>query len=650
LPNNQDSAGLYNCHGDSEALLRGSEVAKVKTIEVKSFKGIDDITVALEDDTPPGRFIALIGLNESGKTTVLEALSHSVLADPDTSGLMASVQGTPELNDIIPKKSKAAFTGTISIKAHINLDDSDVERVRKFILDKFNFVPTSPIPTTLTVDRQYNFKDSAFMSSMNGWDFNFKVRKRSGSKIYDLSYTSLRSEWTQTVLNIRTFLPQIIYFPTFLVDFPRRIYLEGIHGDVDKYYRRVINDALCSLATPLSIEKHIIARVDKHRKKSAPFSSALRSSPEGQQIDATVQALSMELNRVIFGAWGEIFGKKITGRRIHAEWHVDETSGKHVYLELSIVDNNNVKFYISERSLGFRWFFSFLLFTQFQSFRSEREKAIFLFDEPASHLHARAQQRLLKSFEKIAEPHHLIVYSTHSHYLVNPLWLEKAYIVTNDAYSSEDDDPNEELSSKQTSIRLAKYRSFVSENPTKTTYFQPVLDALDYSIPDLVMSGPSILLEGKFDFYPFMYLMRSSDTDFSLKAYPANGAGTMGALISLHRGWGVPFVVLLDDDEAGRKEKKRYQKDFLLSDCEVATLGELSAGLAGAEFEQVFQEDVRKLWFQKGHTEQPAKQDYYLLFQGLLSQNEEDSLPETQSVFDEILRELSERIAKQQCA
>lgn len=104
-------------------------VAKVTKVEISNFKGINSISLALEDDNPPGRYITLIGLNESGKTTVLEALSHSVLADPKTSELMESVQGTPELNDLIPKRSKAAFTDKITIKASVQLDGKDKERI-----------------------------------------------------------------------------------------------------------------------------------------------------------------------------------------------------------------------------------------------------------------------------------------------------------------------------------------------------------------------------------------------------------------------------------------------------------------------------------------------------------------------------------------
>ena len=46
------------------------------------------------------------------------------------------------------------------------------------------------------------------------------------------------------------------------------------------------------------------------------------------------------------------------------------------------------RFDVNDRSLGFRWFFSFMLFTQFRVARSDLESRplLFLFDEPTAEL------------------------------------------------------------------------------------------------------------------------------------------------------------------------------------------------------------------------------------------------------------------------
>ena len=75
---------------------------KITKFDIRNFKGISHTTVNLADDAP-GNVVTLIGLNESGKTTILEALSHFVTEDKDTANLVGTVHQKSTLQDIIPK-------------------------------------------------------------------------------------------------------------------------------------------------------------------------------------------------------------------------------------------------------------------------------------------------------------------------------------------------------------------------------------------------------------------------------------------------------------------------------------------------------------------------------------------------------------------
>ena len=136
---------------------------------------------------------------------------------------------------------------------------------------------------------------------------------------------------------------------------------------------------------------------------------------------------------------------------------------------------------MNDRSLGFRWFFAFMLFTQFRVARDAGVPLLFLFDEPASNLHAAAQQKLIESFPEIAKGEHSLAYTTHSHYMIEPKWLEQTFIVTNRA-----DAPQEcpildavSLDDESLDIEAAPYRTFVNEHPKQTSYFQPIIDRLE---------------------------------------------------------------------------------------------------------------------------------------------------------------------------
>ena len=72
-----------------------------------------------------------------------------------------------------------------------------------------------------------------------------------------------------------------------------------------------------------------------------------------------------------------------------------------------------------ERSTGFVWFFSFLIW--FSHLRGEYgDNLVILLDEPGLHLHGKAQADLLRYINERLRPHHQIIYTTHSPYMIDP--------------------------------------------------------------------------------------------------------------------------------------------------------------------------------------------------------------------------------------
>lgn len=109
----------------------------------------------------------------------------------------------------------------------------------------------------------------------------------------------------------------------------------------------------------------------------------------------------------------------------------------------------------------------------------------------------------MNSLEKISNKCS-IIYTTHSQYLINPHWLEGAYIVTNKAL----EDNEENYIAHKTNIEVYKYRDFVSKFPNKTSYFQPILDILEFIPNELDLCSDAIFLEGKNDYYTLNYFFK----------------------------------------------------------------------------------------------------------------------------------------------
>ena len=96
-----------------------------RTFLIRHFKGIDKATLDLR---PRGAGIfAIIGLNESGKTTIFEALSTFEFGDEPTGALFAAAGDKSKRITFIPKHRKANYTGEIGIVATVDFDPGEKE-------------------------------------------------------------------------------------------------------------------------------------------------------------------------------------------------------------------------------------------------------------------------------------------------------------------------------------------------------------------------------------------------------------------------------------------------------------------------------------------------------------------------------------------
>ena len=247
---------------------------KIVRFNIKNFKGISHARIGLDDEIP-GNVSTLIGLNESGKTTILEALSHFVTEDKDTAGLVGTVTKTVQPQDLIPKDMKAAFTGIISIEATVRISESDIDALYDHLIDKMSiYLEKSSVNRTITVDKSYKFVDSNHENTQNLWTLGFNLKKKREKKYKFYNGTASESKekreiWIVAVEFLKKRIPKIVYFPTFLFDFPDRIYLEKDEKEVNGYYSQVIQDVMDSDGSGLSIQKHINDRISKVKLEMA---------------------------------------------------------------------------------------------------------------------------------------------------------------------------------------------------------------------------------------------------------------------------------------------------------------------------------------------------------------------------------------------
>jgi len=534
--------------------------------KIENFRGIKQLTINF-DTIPEPEIYTLVGLNESGKTSILEAIDF-----------FGAEHDMKYVHLLIPKSKISNFNDEISVKATISLDDADINQIKNYAFDNLNFEITNDAFSTISITKKLSFKDSKFDRMTYLWSIEIVGKeKRSRKKPHKVE--SEDALWGGIVDYIKTeMVPRIIYYPNFLFDTPEKIYLEQQpnEGTEQPFYRNILQDVLDSLNTDLDLNRHIVDR--------------LRSSDElgKEALDATIERMSGKMTSVIFKAWQEIFKQDI-----HKEISINtENDGGKLFMEIRVKEGTE-KYQVKERSLGFRWFFTFLLFTEFRKNRSDDPgETLFLLDEPAYNLHSTAQKILLTNFEKLATNSRLI-YTTHSHHLINPMWLSGTYIVENKALNYEDDS---DFDNSKTDIDATLYKNFVAASPDKKTYFQPILDSLDYQ-PSLLELVPDItVFEGKNDYYTFKYindvLMSGKYSD--LHIYPGQGASSHSEILSLYIAWGRNIIVMLDGDKPGKREKKNYEKRFgPIVDEKIFTLEDVDPSLKHTKTEDIFTSDEK---------------------------------------------------------
>ena len=245
---------------------------------------------------------------------------------------------------------------------------------------------------------------------------------------------------------------------------------------------------------------------------------------------------------------------------------------------------------LSNRSKGFNWFFSFIVwFSRIQE--DENNDYILLLDEPGLNLHAAAQSDLLNFIEDLCADYQ-IVYTTHSPFMV----------------------PSGKLGRVRT-VYEGKKGSEVSEaiqQKDPDTLF-PLQAALGYDIAqNLFISKKNLLVEGPSDLI-YLTLMSSILESNGKKGLrddvtivPVGGLDKVTSFISLLRGQKLDLVCLLDSftDQKGKRRLEDLVKFKIIKEKNILFFDQFSE-IEGdiADLEDLFGKDEYLKFFNGAFTE-----------------------------------------------
>ena len=236
----------------------------------------------------------------------------------------------------------------------------------------------------------------------------------------------------------------------------------------------------------------------------------------------------------------------------------------------------------SERSAGFVWFFSFLV--QFAQIRKEAGNVIILLDEPGLTLHGKAQADLLRYIEEKLLPHHQVIFSTHSPFMVPSHRLETVRIVEDVV----------DRSNRRPVPRGTKVSSDVLVTDKETLF--PLQGALGYDITQSLFVGENTLLvEGPSD---ILYLQAFSDAlkrqsreclDQRWTLCPAGSIDKIQPFVSLFGGNHLNIAVLTDIAQGSKKTLAKLRQSQILQAEHLYTIADF-VDKDEADVEDIFEE------------------------------------------------------------
>lgn len=509
--------------------------------------------------TVENRITRIVGKNESGKTALLEALAKSNYFEDN-----ADFQFDKDLDYPRSEFIKAKNENPAVLTCEYELSDEDVKSVEdeygEGIISKQTFSLSSYYDNTrkttgVAVD--FNVFKNWLITSFDVGDQGQELL-RAVASFSALEDVVSENETTPGMKEIQTELNKIKKGAgKWKNPLEGYIYLTYISPAVPKlwyfsdYFSLPCRINLNEFATgkptgSLSSEEFKIAKA--LFELSGLQLSDIQSETNFEAFKAQLEATSNSITDDMFEYW-------TTNQNLEIRFDIEHAANNVRYLNIRIYNSKHrVTLPLKNRSKGFLWFFSFLVwFSKIQG--NADSKYILLLDEPGLSLHASAQSDLLRFIDEKLAPEYQVIYTTHSPFMIDSLKLNEVRTV----YDTQNP-------------KVGSVVSDAVEEKDSDTLF-PLQAALGYTIAqNLYVSPNNLLVEGISD---LVYLNHFSS---ALKALgreglsddvtivPVGGADKIATFISLMRGNELSTVCLLDtftDQRAETRLKKMVEQKII---------------------------------------------------------------------------------------
>ena len=539
---------------------------KLVKVQIKKYKCIDDSDLWSVD-----QITCLVGKNESGKTALLEALyklnpvekDKAVFADTDyprketltdegqsylKNGEVVITYWRLEsedqqlLRDTLPElqiapDAKIRVTRGYGKSWRWNVPIDEPQTVRKLIDSaRFNASEKSAIGSPTTIEELFGCLEALESPTAKHDTLHGRIVEAYPRK------TALSGVWQC----LSGAFPHFVYFSEY-ARLPGKVSIDDMRnreqsGDVPFGYE--VFKALLMLA----------------RSSIDDIENATRQESLIMQLEAVSNRISEE----IFEFWSQ-------NRHLRVQFHCG--SGKPddpppfdsgtVFETRILNERHRASVNFDERSTGFIWFFSFLIwFSQMK--KNYGDKLVVLLDEPGLTLHGKAQQDLLRYIKERLGSTYQVIYTTHSPFMLDADSIFSLRTVEDLVY-------RDRIRGVE-KFEGTKVRERVLSLDGDTIL--PLQGYIGYDIANSFFVGPYMLIvEGPSEVAYIRWFSRQltirgeEGLDVRWAIAPAEGAAKVTSFVTLFKGRGLKIAALMDYHEGQKRMVDRLEAELLDEGC-----------------------------------------------------------------------------------
>lgn len=525
-----------------------------------------------------GDVTCLVGKNESGKTTFLQALERLNPLSGRPSGFSEVDFPRKRLREYRARKENEE--DTVAVEAEFEMSELLYQKLQK------EFGSGSITSRNFTVKRYYeddtkyfglqtNEKKALqhFISSLEVSEEtkkkylpheNFEALKKALSAIQEKteednkSLAAIQAKFPNGFIKAvlaHVKIPKFFYFDDYSI-------MSGVVG-----INHLVNNQHIGPG-----EKTFIAFLQSARTDLDEF----KNPANYEMLKAELEAASNAITDDVFEYWQQNRNLKvqIDISDPFPEDKLPSDPGKVLRVRI-MNEKHQVSVPFSERSKGFVWFFSFLV--NFTQIKEQDGNVILLLDEPGLNLHATAQADFLRVIEERLSPKYQVIYSTHSPFMIPPNHFDWVRTV------------------EDTEKQGTKVSADALKNSRETIF--PIQGALGYDLAQTLFIGKdNLLVEGPSD---LIYLQAMSELieernkeplDSRWVVVPVGGSDKIPVFVTLLGSNKLNIAVLRDFSNSEKQRVDNLIKNGFLKNQSLILLSEYNNG-KDSDIEDLFGQD-----------------------------------------------------------